>query len=213
MRSNFGSHPTRQRVVLGVILMITLLVAYVDRVNISVLLADVDFLNEMGIAGQPVQMGVIMTVFLLTYGLSNFLLGPVCDYLGPRKAMMIAVFLWSISMLVGGLVSALTLMLVSRIILGLGEGLHYPNQGIFVKSWFPPSERGKANAAWQSGVLIGPIFGMPLFTLIVTNWGWRGTFLILAVVGLIPLFLLWRFVADTPRQHKKVIQPLWTESP
>ncbi|TGE39266.1 MFS transporter [Desulfosporosinus fructosivorans] len=196
--------PTRQRVLLGFVLLVTLLVAYVDRVNVSVLLADPIFLEEMGITGKTVKMGLIMTVFLLTYGLSNFMFGPVCDAIGPRKAMMIAIMLWAISMLIGGLVGTFTLMLAARLILGLGEGLHYPNQGIFVKNWFPPKERGKANAAWQSGVLIGPIFAMPLFAWIITIWGWRETFYILAVLGLIPLLLLWRLVTDTPRENKRI---------
>lgn len=196
--------PTRQRVVLGIVLLATILVAYVDRVNISVLLADNEFLKFMGIAGQTVQQGLIMTIFLVAYGLSNFMFGPVCDYLGPRKAMMTAILLWAGSMFIGGLAGSFTILLISRIVLGLGEGLHYPNQGIFVKNWFPPYERGKANAAWQSGVLIGPIIGMPLFAKIVTMFDWRGTFFLLAAVGLIPILLLWRLVADTPRQHKRV---------
>jgi sugar phosphate permease len=107
-------------------------------------------------------------------------------------------------MLLGGLAGSFTLVLSARLVLGLGEGLHYPNQGIFVKNWFPPNERGKANAAWQSGVLIGPIFAMPAFAWIVTNWGWRATFYILAVVSIVPIFLLWQYVTDTPRQNKRI---------
>jgi len=198
--------PSRIRLIIGVVLMLTSLVAFADRVNVAVLLADNVFLTEMGIAGQPVQMGLLMTYFLVAYGLSNFMLGPVCDYLGPRKAMMTAVFLWAVSMVLGGIAASFTLMLAARVILGLGEGLHYPNQGIFVKNWFPPTERGKANAAWQSGVMLGPIIAMPLFAWIITASGWRGGFFTLAAVGLVPIFLLWKYVTDTPRQHKKINQ-------
>lgn len=82
--------PTRQRVILVLILLITLLVAYLDRVNVSVLLADNAFLTDMGIKGQPIQMGLLMTLFLIAYGVSNVFLSPLGDYLGPRKAMSLS---------------------------------------------------------------------------------------------------------------------------
>ena len=107
--------PTRQRYVLVGILFVTLLVAYVDRVNVSVLLADPKFLADMGIAGKPVQMGLLMTLFLVAYGISNAVLGPVGDYLGPRKAMSLSLFLWGLSMFIGGLAPIFTIMLVSRL--------------------------------------------------------------------------------------------------
>lgn len=128
--------PTRQRLRIGFVLLITLLVVYVDRVNIAVLVVHPKFLNDMGIAGQTVQMGLLMTVFLLAYGASNMVCGSIGDMIGPCKAMMVAIFLWGLLILFGGLARAFTLMLVTRLVLGLVEGLHYPNQGIFVKIGF-----------------------------------------------------------------------------
>ena len=66
--SEFAETPTRQRVILVIILFVTLLVAFLDRVNVSVLLADNQFLTDMGIKGHPVQMGILMTLFLIAYG-------------------------------------------------------------------------------------------------------------------------------------------------
>jgi hypothetical protein len=63
--------PITQRVVLVAILLVTLLVAYLDRVNVSVLVADDAFLKAMGIEGQPVSIGLLMTVFLVAYGVSG----------------------------------------------------------------------------------------------------------------------------------------------
>ena len=195
---------TRQRVVLAVILMITLLVAYLDRVNVSVLVADNNFLIDMGIKGNPVQMGMLMTLFLIAYGVANVVLSPLGDIIGPRKAMMISIFLWTISVMIGGLTATFGVMLCSRVVLGVGEGMHWPMQSAFVKNWFPPTERGKANGAWLLGLMVGPAVAMPFFTWIISSWGWRPGFFVLASMGLIPLFLLYFFVTDHPRQHKGV---------
>lgn len=196
--------PTRIRIMIVTILFFTLLVAYLDRVNVSVLVADANFLTDMGIKGQPVQMGLLMTLFLIAYGVANVVTGPVGDYIGPRKAMSLSILLWAIAVSLGSFATTFTAMLWSRIILGTGEGMHWPMQSAYVKNWFPPAERGKANSVWLLGLMIGPALAMPLFTYIVAAWGWRLSFLFLAVLGLLPLLAVWFFTTDHPRQHRLV---------
>ncbi|MDT8902020.1 MFS transporter [Anaeroselena agilis] len=196
--------PTRQRAILVGILLLTLLIAYLDRVNVSVLLADKTFLTDMGIAGKPIEMGKLMTYFLIAYGVANVALSPLGDIWGPRVAMSLSIFLWTLSVMIGGFATTFGTMLVARVILGVGEGMHWPMQSSFVKNWFPPQERGKANAVWLIGLMSGPMLAMPFFTWIVGSWGWRPSFFVLAVLGVIPLILIWFFTTDHPRQHKGV---------
>src|SRR5262245_28047388 len=81
--------PSKQRFNVVAILFIGIMVAYLDRVNVSVLGADKQFLQYMGIEGQPIQIGLMMSVFLAVYGVANVVLGPLGAYLGPRKSMAI----------------------------------------------------------------------------------------------------------------------------
>lgn len=203
-RQQLREKPSRERWFLVVILLITLLIAYIDRVNVSVLVADPTFLRDLGISGNPVKMGMLMTFFLIAYGIANVLLSPLGDLLGPRKAMCLSIFLWSVALIWGGLVSGFAMMLGARILLGIGEAMHWPMQSKYVKNWFPPLERGKANSVWLFGLFIGPAIAMPFFTWVIQGMGWRMSFFILAAVGLIPLALLWFKTTDTPRQHAKV---------
>ena len=196
--------PTRERWVLVLILLVTLLIAYVDRVNVSVLVADNQFLTDLGIKGDPVSMGLLMTSFLAVYGLANVLLSPLGDYLGPRKAMCLSILLWSVSLLLGGIAGTFAMMLGARMLLGAGEAMHWPMQSKYVKNWFPPGERGKANSIWIFGLFIGPALAMPFFTWIIQGMGWRMSFYVLAVAGIVPLLLLWWLTADHPREHRRV---------
>lgn len=200
--STAATRPTKQRFVLVFILLITLLVAYLDRVNVSVLLADNAFLTDMGIKGQPVQMGLLMTLFLIAYGLANVFLSPLGDILGPRKAMCLSILLWCVSLFIGGIAVTFTAMLVSRVILGIGEGMHWPMQSKYVKNWFPGNERGKANAVWVVGLMAGPAITMPFLTWAIQSYGWRASFFMLVSLGLVPLLLLWFWTTDYPHQHK-----------
>jgi len=199
-----SSKPSRQRVTLSVILLITMMVAFFDRVNISLLAANDGFLRDMGIKGHPVQIGLMMSLFLIAYGTGNVCFSPLGDVLGPRRTMCIAVALWGVAMLVGGITATFSVMLGARLLLGLGEGIHHPMQSKYIKKWFPPQERGRANAVWNIGTSLAPAIAMPIFAWNVTKFGWRSNFFVCLLLGLIPLYLIWFRTADTPRQHKKV---------
>jgi len=196
--------PTRQRYLLAFILLFTVMVAQMDRVNVSVLIADAKFLADMKIAGQPMLMGLLMSAFLIAYGIATVLLGPVGDYLGPRKAMALSILGWEVSLVLGGLAPYFMLLVMTRVLLGIGEAMHFPMQSTFVKSWFPPSERGRANSVWQVGIGLAPALAMPMIAAAVYYVNWRFSFFLLAALGAVPLALIWFFTADTPQQHKKV---------
>lgn len=194
--------PTKRRFVLIVVLLITIMVAYFDRVNISILIADEHFLKAMGIADHPSKAGLLMTVFLIAYGLGNVFLSSLGDYLGPRRAMLLAVVTWGIAMFMGGIAPTLAVMLLSRFLLGIGEGIHFPMQSTYVKAWFPKKERAKANASWFIGTSLAPAVAMPFFSWLVPHTSWHISFFTCTVVGFVPLYLIWRFAPDTPRQCK-----------
>jgi len=196
--------PTKIRIWLVVILLFTLLIAYLDRVNISVIMADARFLEEMGLTGNPVKQGLLMTFFLIAYGLGNVFLSPVGDKLGPRKAMSIAILSWTVPVIMGALSRSLPVLYASRFILGAGEAMHYPMQIAFVKNWFPLQERGKANSVWVMGTMIGPAIAMPVFALVVAAYDWRASFWLCAVLGIIIMPIIWFFTADKPSEHKWV---------
>ncbi|MEH7276505.1 MFS transporter [Neobacillus vireti] len=202
--SKLPDKPSRQRFVLVLVLFLGITVAYLDRVNVAVIAADGKFLADMGIAGDPVKIGLLMTTFLAAYAISNIVLSPLGDYLGPRKAMVLAYVLVGISLLIGGIAGSFTMIIAARILLGVGEGLYYPMQNTFVKNWFPPKERGRANTTWIIGQSLSQAIAMPIFAYLVVAYSWRSTFFFALVVSLVPLFLLWFYTADTPRKHKKV---------
>jgi len=195
---------THGRIFLAVILFVTLLVSYLDRVNVSVLIADPAFLGDMGIAGQPTQMGMLMSVFLLAYGIANIMLAPLGRVFGPRRAMAVSIMMWAVAVALGGLAGSFTAMVATRVLLGVGEGLHWPMQSAFVKNWFPPRERARANAAWLMGIMIGPMISMPILTSLVSSHGWRSSFFVMALLSLLPAFLVWFLSADHPRESALV---------
>lgn len=198
--------PTRVRIRVVFILFLVLLVAYLDRVNVSVMLADPAFIGEMDLKSNPTAQGLVMSCFLFAYGIGNFILGPIGDKLGPRKAMSFSIFSWGVAVILGALSRALTPLYLSRAILGLGEAMHWPMQSSYVRNWFPVSERGRANSAWGAGQFTGPALAMPVFAFIIGQYGWRASFWFCAALGFAVLPLLWFYTKDRPDEHAGVNQ-------
>ncbi len=87
--------------------------------------------------------------------------------------MLIAYVVISLSLLIGGVSSFFAILLGTRILLGIGEGLYYPMQNTIIKNWFPAGERGRANTAWILGQSLAPALAMPLYTWIIAEHSWR----------------------------------------
>jgi MFS transporter, ACS family, glucarate transporter len=99
---------------------------------------------------------------------------------------------------------ALTLLLLVRMGLGVGESVVYPAANQFVARWIPVQERGKANGWIFAGVGAGAGLTPPLLNAIIESYGWRASFWFCAIVGCIA-GLIWYVVArDRPGSHPSV---------
>jgi sugar phosphate permease len=195
----------RYRYVVVAVIWVTFLFWAFDRTGLSLLLADHGFLKEMGLEGSPGRQGLLMTFLLLPYALSNIFFGPAADRWGPRKVLTVMASLWTVAALWMGAISSYPMMLVGRVTRGIAEGPLLPLTNRYVRYWFPPSERGGANAIWTSGQRVGMTFAVPLLSLTLGLWGWRSVFFLQAVLILIVIIpSIWFLTGDAPEKMARV---------
>jgi sugar phosphate permease len=176
-----------------------------DRTGLSLLLTDRGFLKEMGLEGSPGKQGLLMTFLLLPYALSNIFFGPAADRWGPWRVLTVMAGLWTIAAIWMGAISSYSMMLIGRVTRGIAEGPLLPLTNRYVRYWFPPSERGGANAIWTSGQRVGMTFAVPLLSLTLGLWGWRSVFFLQAVLILILVIpSIWFLTGDAPEKMAKV---------
>ncbi len=172
-----------------------------DRASISLLLVDHGFLRDMGLEGSPEKQGLLMTFLLLPYALSNIFLGYTADRWGPRKVLTVMAGFWSVAAFWMGAVGSYSLMLAGRVMRGAAEGPLFPVANRYVRYWFPPWERGGANALWGSGQRVGMTLAVPLLALAIGLWGWRSAFVLQAIFVLILVVpTIWFLTADAPEK-------------
>ena len=183
-------------------------VAYLDRVNISI--AGSSIAAEYHLSN--VQLGWIFSAFLVGYALFQTPGGWLADRLGPRRVLTAGVLWWGIFTALTTLVStkiAFTVLLFAavRFLLGAGEAIIYPASNQFVSRWIPSAERGIANGLIFAGVGVGAGATPILITHVMVRYGWRWSFWMSAVIGLMA-GTVWYFVArDTPEEHSHVSVP------
>lgn len=171
----------------GVIaLLLLIVISYVDRVNISVMILNADFIHHFQLNDNRMLQGLLMTFFLLGYGLSALLLTPVMESrFNYRQGLLISIVIWALVCAISPLLGSLFGMLIARVILGIAEGPLFSLKTRYISDHFAAHEIGKPNAVSALGVSLGLAVGFPLVTFLMLHVGWMGSFYVLAAMNLL----------------------------
>ncbi|MFZ5450449.1 MAG: DHA2 family efflux MFS transporter permease subunit [Thermodesulfobacteriota bacterium] len=141
------------------------------------------------------------TTWILTaYLVSNAVILPITGWLsalfGRKRFLMLCLVLFTISSMLCGAATNLGMLIVFRIIQGVGGGALQPISQAILLETFPVQERGMAMAIWGIGVIIAPIIGPVMGGWVTDNLTWRWAFYINLPIGLISLLLTFLFIFD-----------------
>lgn len=173
---------------------------YLDRICIS--LVGVRVKNEFGL--NNTAFGWVLAAFSLAYALFEIPSGILGDKLGPRVVFIRIVLFWSLFTALTGFATGLISLIIIRFLFGVGESGTYPNIMIVISRWFPVSETGRA-LTWvglgsQIGSAIAPLIIIPL----AVSYGWRSSFYVIALIGVVWAWACWKWFKDFPAQVKKI---------
>ncbi len=156
-------------------------VNYIDRATLAV--ANPLIREELGLSIS--QMGYLLSAFLWSYAFSQLPTGAMVDKLGPRRLLTVGLSLWSLAQLLGGLVNSFNQFFAARLLLGVGEAPQFPTGARVVRDWFNPRDRGLATGIFNCASTLGTAIALPLLTFLMLTFGWRATFVIMGVAGLL----------------------------
>ena len=171
-------------------------VCYIDRVNISV--AIIPMAEHFGWSGT--EKGLVMSSFFIGYMLGQIPAGWIANRVGGRLALGVALLLWSVFTLITPLaaLAGFGALIVSRIVLGLGEAATFPATYNLYSRWIPRSERSRVVAATLGGVPLGTVIGLSLSGLLVTHYGWPSVFYAFGAAGIVLAVFWFARVHDAP---------------
>lgn len=152
------------------------------------------------------------TWVLTSYLVSNAIVLPLSGWfsslMGRKRFYMMCVTLFTLSSLLCGFAPSLTMLIVFRILQGIGGGALQPiSQAILVES-FPRHKQGMAMAVYGMGVVVAPVIGPTLGGWITDNYSWRWIFLINLPVGALSLTLTSMLISDPPYLVRRALRGL-----
>ncbi len=152
--------------------------------------ASVPIMKELSLDAQ--QWGIVGSSFFFLYAICAVLGGALADRIGTKKVIAGMAAIWAIVQFSTLFVVSFPFLLVTRIILGAGEGPAYSLAMTAAAKWLPKEKLGLGLTLVSVGGPLGVAVSAPILMHIILSYGWRTAFVVTGIVGVIWLvFWLW----------------------
>ena len=142
------------------------------------------------------QLGAMTSIVALTVGLLAVPLSLLGDRWGRSKAIVAMGALWSLATLGSAVAANYDQMMIARLFVGLGEAA-YGSVGLAVVLMvFSPARRASLSGAFMAGGSFGSVLGVFLGGILAVHLGWRWSFGVMALLGLVLVGLYLLLVTD-----------------
>ncbi|XP_042485675.1 probable anion transporter 6, chloroplastic isoform X2 [Macadamia integrifolia] len=153
-----------------------------DKVNLSV--AIIPMSHQFG--WNSSMAGLVQSSFFWGYALSQLPGGWFAKIFGGRQVLEFGVFSWSLAtMLVPSVAGFMPGLVLSRILVGIGEGVSPSAATDLIARSIPLEERSRAVAFVFGGLSVGSVLGLLLAPPLIQNFGWESVFYIFGILGLL----------------------------
>jgi DHA2 family multidrug resistance protein len=164
-----------------------------------------------------------VTWVLTTYLVANAVVLPMSAWLsrtfGRKNYYMACVALFTVTSFFCGIAPSLNVILIARVLQGIGGGGLAPVEQAILIDTFPPAKRASAFALYTVAIVTAPAIGPVLGGWITDNYNWRWIFFLNIPIGMLSLYLTNRLVDDPPEltaarmEAKKKKEPLKIDIP
>jgi MFS family permease len=168
---------------------------YLDRFMLAAVLESV---KRSELHFTDAQMGSIAVGFVIVYTITS----PIFGSLGDRKKrpplIALGVAIWSVATAMGGFARGFVSLFCARSLVGVGEAAYATIAPALLSDYYPIEKRGRVFAIFFAAIPIGSAASYVLGGMLDQHFGWRATFFIAGVPGLL-LAALCLLVKDVPR--------------
>lgn len=154
---------------------------YIDRSALAIMWPDIS--EDLGM--NKTQYALILNVFLVAYAIGQSVSGKMFDKIGTRAGFVISITVWGIATALHAFAKGVLSFSVFRTLLGLGEAGNWPGAVKNNAEWFPVKERALAQGIFNSGAALGSVVAPPLIAIVWVAIGWKMTFVLLGLLGLV----------------------------
>lgn len=156
----------------------------------------------------PLSLKSVVSSYILALAVGIPISGWMADRFGTRRVFSVAIIVFTIASVLCGVAVNPAMMVAARMLQGLGGAMMMPVGRLAIIRTFPKSELLGAMNFVIIPALIGPLLGPTVGGLIVHWFSWRYIFFINIPVGILALFLVYKYMPDHASEHKRPLDVL-----
>ena len=174
---------------------------FFDRNTINYLAADI----QVELSLSAAQLGWLASGLALAWALSAYFVGAWSDRIGARKPfVLLSIVVFSLCSAGSGFATGFGLLLLARVVMGIAEGPFLPICLSIMNEESSPHRRGLNAGILQNvfAALIGTMLSGFLVPTLAAQFGWRATFFLTGLPGLVCALLVWLYLKEPKREVK-----------
>jgi len=168
------------------------LMATIDTSIVNVAMPQIR--GELGASLQEITL--VTTAYMIAMVLVMPLTGFLGSLFGQKRVYLASLAVFTIGSVLCGTARSLEVLVLWRILQGLGGGALQPTQQAILRQTFPPAEQGMAMAVFSMVIMVGPAIGPVLGGWITDGYSWPWIFFVNLPVGALGIYLTMRNVHE-----------------
>jgi MFS transporter, DHA2 family, methylenomycin A resistance protein len=140
---------------------------------------------------------IVLSAYFVAYALALLPGGSLVDRFDARRLALLGLGLFAAGAAAGALASTIALLVITRIVQGVGAGLVSPAALAGAVSGFPPERRGGALGIWGASAGVSNLLGPVMGGVLTVALGWRADWWALVPLALLAAAGIVRFVPGT----------------
>ncbi|MEW2546280.1 MFS transporter [Streptomyces sp. NPDC047002] len=184
----------------GLLLFLVYFTAFAERANVSVAAPSVS--EQLHLTGAAT--GVILSAFFWGYVVTQVPGGWLASKASPTRIIAASLLVWGVTAFAQAWSGSVTPLIVSRVLMGLAEGVVWPAFAVLFVRWYPVNERARAAGLSLLALPTSSLVMAPSAGWLIQTWSWQTMFIVQGIPAFVLAAAVLLFLRDSPEQDRRL---------
>ena len=180
----------------------------VVQLDVTIVNTALDAISK-GLGGDISKLQWVVSTYTVAFAAFILTAGALGDRIGAKRVFLVGFGLFTAASLACALAPNASVLIAARAAQGFSAAILVPNSlALLNHTYHSATERGRAVGIWAAGASLALTAGPLAGGILIALAGWRSIFLVNLPIGLVGLYLSWRYAEETPRSPQRALDPL-----